>query len=67
MVGGCDAVGEATEPVTNQVTKSPVHAGWLRSLPDGKSALTCADPTISDYAGRIRQAWHARGQGFESP
>jgi hypothetical protein len=55
------------EPVTNQVTTSPAHTGRLRSLPDGRPGLTCMGLTISDHARRIRQAWHARGQGFESP
>ena len=54
-------------PVTNQVTTSPAHAGRLLSWPDGKPGLTCMALTISDHARRTRQAWHARGQGFESP
>jgi hypothetical protein len=60
-------LGEARRSVTNQVTTRPNHASRPQSLPDGKPALTWTDLITSDDARRIRQAWHARGQGFESP
>ena len=55
------------EAVTNQVTTSPADTSRLRPVTDDEPALTCAGLTVSDCARRARQAWHARGQGFESP
>jgi hypothetical protein len=42
-------------------------SGRVRPLPDSRSVLICAYLTTSDYARPTYQAWHARGQGFESP
>jgi hypothetical protein len=53
--------------VTNQVTAPPDHDGWSPTQPDNGIALTCRNTTQRDAARRNRQAWHARGQGFESP
>ena len=54
-------------PVTNQVTTRSAHASRCGIWADGKHVLICVVLTNADHARRIRQAWHARGQGFESP
>jgi len=53
--------------VPNQVTTLPDHGGCSQTPPDKTIALTCRNTTQRDAAGRNSQAWHARGQGFESP
>jgi Thiolase, C-terminal domain len=59
--------GRSGKPVTNQVTTPPGNASQSATHPDGPMSPTCGNPTPSDSARRNRQAWHARGQGFESP
>jgi hypothetical protein len=54
-------------PVTNQVTTPTNYDRRSRTQPDKAVAPTCPNTTPRDAAGRNRQAWHARGQGFESP
>jgi hypothetical protein len=53
--------------VTNQVTTTSDSAGPSTTRSDTDIFLTCGNPTQRDVIRRIRQAWHARGQGFESP
>ena len=55
------------KPVTNQVTTTPGHSRRSATQSDTDIRLTCRNTTPCDVAGRNRQAWHARGQGFESP
>jgi hypothetical protein len=49
------------------VTTPPNHGRRSQTHPDTTVALTCRNTTPCDVAGRNRQAWHARGQGFASP
>jgi hypothetical protein len=59
--------GEVLEPVTNQVTTTPGN-GRRSSTPSDTDILpACGNRTQCDAVRRNRQAWHARGQGFESP
>jgi hypothetical protein len=53
--------------VTIKVTTPPNHSRRCRTQPDKPIALTCPNTTHHDPPRRSRQAWHARGQGFESP
>jgi hypothetical protein len=54
-------------PVTIQVTTPPDNGRHSATYPDADFPLNCDNPTPRDVTGRNRQAWHARGQGFESP
>jgi hypothetical protein len=69
--GGAEVVrrarAEAAGPVTNQVTTTPGSARRSTTRSDTDIFLTCGNPTQLDIVRRNRQAWHARGQGFESP
>jgi hypothetical protein len=58
---------EVLEPVTNQVTTPPASGRHSATHPDTDIPLACGNPTRRDAIRRNRQAWHARGQGFESP
>jgi hypothetical protein len=53
--------------VTIQVTTHSDGLGRSQMQPDSPARLTSRYPTQRDVAGRNRQAWHARGLGFESP
>jgi hypothetical protein len=54
-------------PVTDQVTTTPGNASQSATCPDSATPPNCGNPTPCDAVRRNRQAWHARGQGFESP
>ena len=53
--------------MTNQVTTGSGGTRLARTQPDSSARLTSRYQTQRDGAGRNRQAWHARGLGFESP
>ena len=55
------------KPVTNPVTTTADRASHSEPVLKSNPHLTWAGSTKADHARRIRQAWHARGQGFESP
>jgi hypothetical protein len=72
LLRAVDADGEAAhsmalDPVTNQVTTTPDRARRSTTRSDTGVFLTCSNSTWRDAIRRNRQAWHARGQGFESP
>lgn len=50
----------------NQVPTTSAEVGCGPTSFDGITCLTCRNTTASHFARRTRQAWHARGQGFES-
>jgi hypothetical protein len=57
----------SSEPVTYQV---PTRQGFRRpstTAPDACRALSCGNQTVLDHLRRNSSAWHAEGQGFESP
>ena len=54
-------------PVTNQVTTTPGNTRRSATFSDTDIRLACSNRTQHDAVRRNRQAWHARGQGFESP
>jgi len=55
------------KPVTNPVTTTADRASRSEPVLESNPHLTWAGSTKADHARRTRQAWHARGQGFESP
>jgi len=55
------------KPMTNQVTTTPGSGRRSATQLNADNVLACSNPTRSDPARRDRQAWHAEGQGFESP
>jgi hypothetical protein len=59
--------GELLEPVTNQVTSTSGHGRRSSTHSDTDIRLACGNRTQCDAIRRNWQAWHARGQGFESP
>jgi hypothetical protein len=59
-------LGRSGKPVTNLVTTCPVSARPSTTASDCRNALTCENQTQQDYLRRIRDAWHAEGQEFES-
>ena len=69
--GGADVIrraqAQAAGPVTSQVTTASGSARRSAARSDAGIFLTCGNPTQLDIVRRDRQAWHARGQGFESP
>jgi hypothetical protein len=54
-------------PVTNQVTTTPGNTRRSATFSDTDIRLAHSNWTQHDAIRRNRQAWHARGQGFESP
>src|SRR5215472_5190217 len=69
LTGGSLPIAPAAslQPVTNQVTTSPIHAGRLRSVPDGELALTWTDLTISDRARRDSPGMACKRPGVRVP
>jgi len=61
--GGIRAGG----PVTNQVTTGSDGFRRGRAQPEKPIRITCRYPTQRYTPGLNWPAWHARGQGFESP
>ena len=55
------------KPVPNQVPTTPAGIRCRATQCDSTIRLTCRNATYRYFARRNRQAWHARGQGFESP
>ena len=53
--------------MTSQVTTQSCRTRHDQPSPDDTRHLTSYNTTNPNYSRRTRQAWHARGQGFESP
>ena len=53
--------------VTIQVTTAPGNARPGGTSSEGTLGLVCANRTQGDAVRWNRAAWHAEGQGFESP
>jgi hypothetical protein len=63
----CRPTGRPGKPGPNQVPTPPDSAGLSQTSPDIKVALKCGNRTQRDAVRRNHAAWHAEGQGFESP
>jgi adenylate cyclase, class 2 len=59
--------GPGRKPGPNQVPTPPDVAGPHQTSPDIQDALNCSNQTQCDVVRRNPAAWHAEGQGFESP
>ena len=57
----------SSKPALNQVPTCPDFARPRETSPDIRAALTCGNRIQYDTVRRIRYAWPAEGQGFESP
>jgi hypothetical protein len=58
---------EDRKQVTNQVTTASGNGRPGETSSDATPGLACANRTQRDALRRNRAAWHAEGQGFESP
>jgi hypothetical protein len=65
--GHTTSASDYYEPVTYQVTTASSNSRRSATCSDTDTLLTCRNPTQLDIVRRNRRAWHARGQGFESP
>jgi len=65
--GGAYSAGRSGKPGPNQGPTQPDFARRSETSPDIKVALECGNRTQRDVIRRNRHAWHAEGQGFESP
>jgi hypothetical protein len=60
-------VGRDRQPGPNQVPTPPDFPGPSQTSPDIRAALNSGNRTQHDIVRRNPAAWHAEGQGFESP
>jgi hypothetical protein len=55
------------QPGPNQGPTTPDFPGLSQTSPDIRATLNCGNRTQHDIVRRNPAAWHAEGQGFESP
>ncbi len=67
---GPGAAGKGPAPQAPRRRPTGVPPDFARpsqTSPDTKPALICGNRTQRDTVRRNQDAWHAEGQGFESP